>query len=86
MVTPRSTRRRITANIIFSSLSVRVAEGSSIISSLQSWFTALQISTACFCATDRVSTRRVSFRFMPSSASMAAAFRFIAPQSTSGPL
>ena len=66
MVMPCVRRRLTVSNMTFCSFSVSVAEGSSMISRRQLRLIALQISTICFCATERLDTISSTFSESPS--------------------
>ena len=86
IVMPCARRRLTVSNMTFCSRSVSVAEGSSIIRSLQLRLMALQISTICFCATERSLTTAFTSRERPSCVSIWSAFSRMVFQSTRMPL
>ena len=85
--TPDAVSRRTTANSTSISASVRIAEGSSRISTLALPASALAIETCCCSAIDRSPTGTVAYLAgRPSSSSSSTTLAFWAAQSTRPPL
>ena len=85
--TPDAVSLRTTANSTSISASVKIADGSSRISTLAFPASALAIETCCCSAIDKVPTGTVAYLpGSPSSSSNSVTLAFCAAQSTRGPL